>query len=236
MTDGPVAGSGDGGTVIAVFDMDRTITRHGTFSPFLISACRSRPWRLLYLPLILLHMLRYKLGGLTRKELKERMQALLLGTAGLDQLEDYVGRYIQRLVATGIRPGAVARIAHHKAAGHKLVMATASMDYYAAPIGALLGFDLVVATRSTHDNAGRLAARIEGENCYGAPKLDMLKVALAGDLGAHDPPHIVAYSDHSSDLPMLAWASERGEAVAVNPSSSLRRVAVERGYEIVDWG
>ena len=232
MTDGSV----DGGNVIAVFDMDRTITRHGTFSPFLISACRSRPWRLLYLPLILLHMLRYKLGGLTRKELKERMQALLLGTAGLDQLEDYVGRYIQRLVATGIRPGAVARIAHHKAAGHKLVMATASMDYYAAPIGALLGFDLVVASRSTRDNAGRLAARIEGENCYGEAKLDMLKVALDGDLGAAVPPHIVAYSDHSSDLPLLVWASERGEAVAVNPSRSLRRIAVERGYEIVDWG
>lgn len=236
MSDGPV----DGGNVIAVFDMDRTITRHGTFSPFLISACRSRPWRLLYLPLIVLNMLRYKLGGLTRKELKERMQALLLGAAGLDQLEDYVGRYIQRLVATGIRPGAVARIAHHKAAGHRLVMATASMDYYAAPIGALLGFDLVVATRSTHDNVGRLAARIEGENCYGEAKLDMLKVALAdileSDLGAAVPPHIIAYSDHSSDLPLLDWASERGEAVAVNPSRSLRRIAVERGYEIVDWG
>lgn len=233
MTDSSV----DGGNVIAVFDMDRTITRHGTFSPFLISACRSRPWRLLYLPLIILHMLRYKLGGLTRKELKERMQALLLGAAGLDQLEGYVGRYIQRLMARGMRPGALARIAHHKAAGHRLVMATASMDYYAAPIGALLGFDLVVATRSTRDDAGRLAAGIAGENCYGAPKLDMLKVALADILDdAGQPPQIVAYSDHSSDLPLLEWADETGEAVAVNPSRSLRRIAAARGYEIVDWG
>lgn len=227
-------GSVDGANVIAIFDMDRTITRNGTFSPFLISACRSRPWRLLYLPLIVLHMLHYKLGGLTRKGLKEHMQALLLGAAGLDQMEGYVGRFIRRLVERGIRPGAVARIAHHKAAGHRLVMATASMDYYAAPIGALLGFDLVVATRSTHDEAGRLAARIEGENCYGEPKLDMLKVALA-DIsgGAGQPPHIVAYSDHSSDLPLLEWADE---AVAVNPSGSLRRIAAERGFEIVDWG
>lgn len=232
MSDGSVAG----GNVIAVFDMDRTITRHGTFSPFLISACRRRPWRLLYLPLVILHMLRYKLGSLTRKELKERMQALLLGAAGLEQLEGYVGRYIRRLMARGMRPGALARIAHHKAAGHRLVMATASMDYYAAPIGALLGFDLVVATRSTRDGAGRLAAGIAGENCYGAPKLDMLKVALADILDDAGPsPQIVAYSDHSSDLPLLEWASETGEAVAVNPSASLRRIAAERGYEIVDW-
>lgn len=222
--------------VIAVFDMDRTITRRGTFSPFLISACRRRPWRLLYAPLILLHMLRYKFGGLTRKALKERMQALLLAGAGLDQLEGHVARFIQRLIAKGLRPGALEQIALHRAAGHKLVMATASMDYYAAPIGALLGFDLVVATRSTHDDAGRLAAAIAGENCYGAPKLDMLKAALAADLEAGERPNIVAYSDHVSDMPLLDWASERGEAVAVNPSMALRRVAGERGFEVVDWG
>lgn len=228
-----------GGNLVAIFDMDRTITRQGTFSPFLISACRRRPWKLLYLPLIALHMLRYKLGGLTRKGLKERMQGLLLAGAGLDELEGYVGRFVQRLVAGGIRPGAVARIAYHKEAGHQLVMATASMDYYAAPIGALLGFDLVVATRSSQDGAGHLTAAIEGENCYGAPKLHMLRAALdgfpgitEGDDGSQEPRRIVAYSDHVSDLPLLDWADE---AVAVNPSAALRRIAAERGFEIVDW-
>jgi phosphoserine phosphatase len=108
------------------------------------------------------------------------------------------------------------------------------MDYYAAPIGALLGFDLVVATRSTHDGTGHLAARIEGENCYGAPKLDMLRAALA-DIsdGAQQPLHIVAYSDHASDLPLLDWADE---AVAVNPSPALRRIAAARGFPVDDWG
>ncbi|MCH8863491.1 MAG: haloacid dehalogenase-like hydrolase, partial [Proteobacteria bacterium] len=75
---------------------------------------------------------------------------------------------------------------------------------------------------------------IEGANCYGEPKLEMLKVALADSAGGGgQPPHIVAYSDHSSDLPLLEWADE---AVAVNPSASLRRIATERGFEIVDWG
>lgn len=226
-----MTGEAEGANLVAVFDMDRTITRHGTFTPFLISACLKRPWRLLYLPLIILHMLRYKLGGLTRKELKERMQELLLAGVGLDQLEGHVGRFIRKLVAGGLRPGALAKIAYHREAGHKLVMATASMDYYAAPIGALLGFDLVVATRSTHDAAGRLTAAIEGENCYGSPKLDMLQAALGNDYGRR-----IAYSDHVSDLPLLDWADEAGDAVAVNPSPALRRVAEERGLKIVDWG
>ena len=220
--------TGSGGAVVAVFDMDRTITRHGTFTPFLISTCRRRPWKLLYLPLIILHMLRYKLGGITRKALKERMQGILLAGAGLDELEGYVGRFIKRLIASGLRPGAVAKIQEHKEAGHKLVMATASMDYYAAPIGALLGFDLVIATRSTHDDSGRLTAVIAGENCYGAPKLDMLLAAIGGEHG-----HRVAYSDHVSDMPLLDWADE---AVAVNPSAALRKTARARDLRIVDWG
>jgi HAD superfamily phosphoserine phosphatase-like hydrolase len=165
------------------------------------------------------------------------MQGLLLAGAGRDEMEAHVGRFLKRLLAGGLRPGALAKIAEHKAAGHRLVMATASMDYYAAPIGALLGFDLVVATRSTRDGAGHLAAAIEGENCYGMPKLDMLRLALAGALegdgGAGERPRIVAYSDHVSDLPLLDWADE---AVAVNPSPALRRGAAERGFSIVDWG
>lgn len=219
------------GTLIAVFDMDRTITRHGTFSFFLISACRSRPWKLLYLPLIVLHMLRYKLGNLTRKQLKERMQGLLIVGAGREQMERYVGQFVGKLVADGLRPGALAQIRQHREAGHTLVMVTASMDYYAAPIGALLGFDLVVATRSTHDDAGCLMAVIAGENCYGQPKMDMLLAALDKGSGP-----TIAYSDHVSDLPLLDWASETGEAIAVNPSAALKRVAKARGFEIVDWG
>lgn len=217
-----------GESVIAVFDMDRTITRNGTFSPFLLSTCRRRPWKLLFVPLIILHMLRYKLGNLTRKQLKERMQGLLIAGAGREQMERYVGHFVGKLVADGLRPGALAQIQRHKEAGHTLVMATASMDYYAAPIGALLGFDLVVATRSSHDETGRLMATIAGENCYDQPKVEMLQAALDNASGA-----TIAYSDHVSDLPLMDWADE---AIAVNPSAALRRVAATRGFEIVDWG
>lgn len=219
------------GDIIAIFDMDRTITRNGTFSPFLLSTCRRRPWKLFYVPLIIIHMLRYKLGNLSRKQLKERMQGLLIAGTGREEMERYVGDFVGRLVAGCLRPGALAQIRRHREAGHMLVMATASMDYYAAPIGALLGFDLVVATRSTHDETGRLLPAIAGENCYGPPKVDMLQTALDSSSGV-----TFAYSDHVSDMPLLDWASETGEAIAVNPSAALRRMAVTRGFEIVDWG
>ena len=42
-------------TDLAIYDMDRTITRHATYTPFLLHcAARRAPWRLLLLPFVIL--------------------------------------------------------------------------------------------------------------------------------------------------------------------------------------
>ena len=39
---------------LAIYDMDRTVTRHATYTPFLLHcAVRRAPWRLLFLPLVI---------------------------------------------------------------------------------------------------------------------------------------------------------------------------------------
>jgi phosphoserine phosphatase len=40
------------------------------------------------------------------------------------------------------------------------------------------------------------------------------------------------YSDHASDAPVLEWADE---PFAVNAHDKLRRLALQRGWPIVDW-
>jgi hypothetical protein len=45
---------------LAIYDMDRTVTRHATYTPFLLHcALRRAPWRLLLLPIVALSMLAY---------------------------------------------------------------------------------------------------------------------------------------------------------------------------------
>ena len=45
---------------LAIYDMDRTLTRRATYTPFLVHcALRRAPWRLLFAPLVLLSMLAY---------------------------------------------------------------------------------------------------------------------------------------------------------------------------------
>jgi Rrf2 family protein len=47
-------------TDFAIYDMDRTVTRRATYTPFLIHcALRRAPWRLLLLPFVIVSMLAY---------------------------------------------------------------------------------------------------------------------------------------------------------------------------------
>ena len=65
---------------LAIYDMDRTITRRATYTPFLIhAATRLAPWRLALMPVVLLAMLAYVLKLIDRGRLKEINYTLLIG-------------------------------------------------------------------------------------------------------------------------------------------------------------
>lgn len=220
---------------LAVYDMDRTITRQATYTPFLLHcAMRRAPWRLLFLPFVALSMLAYAARLIDRARLKEINHHLLLGRSiHARDLKPLVQSFANRQLATKIRPGARSAIARDKAEGRRLVLATASYRLYADAIAEGLGFDDVIGTGSVIGLDERVHARIAGENAYGEAKMRMIAewVEKSGLKGAHR--HVRFYSDHVSDRPAFEWADE---PVAVNPHGKLRRLAEERGWEIVDWG
>ena len=220
---------------LAIYDMDRTVTRRATYTPFLLHcALRRAPWRLLFLPLVAGSMLAYVARLIDRATLKEINHRLLLGrTIHPRDLVPLVDSFAARQLATNIRPGARAAIARDHAEGRRLVLATASYRLYADAIADRLGFDDVIGTGSITGLDERVHARIAGENCYGPAKLRMIAdwVDASGLKGTHG--HVRFYSDHVSDRPAFEWADE---AVAVNPHGKLRRLAEQRGWAIEDWG
>jgi HAD superfamily hydrolase (TIGR01490 family) len=220
---------------LAIYDMDRTVTRHATYTPFLLHcAIRRAPWRLLFLPLVALSMLAYALRLIDRARLKEINHHLLLGAKIHPRaLEPLVHGFAERQVVTNIRPGARRAIQRDKAEGRRLVLATASYRLYADAIAERLGFDDVIGTGSIIGLDERVHAKIAGENCYGPAKLRMIAdwVEQSGLKDAHG--HVRFYSDHVSDQPAFEWSDE---PVAVNPHGKLRRLAERRGWAIEDWG
>ncbi len=219
---------------LAIYDMDKTITRKATYTPFLVhAALRLGPWRLLTLPLVCLSVLGYAVRLIGRARLKEINYLLLVGRGvAPDRLEPVIQSFADRQIATNIMPGARASIAADRAAGRRLVMATASYRIYAAAIAERLGFKDVIATATSLDAQGRIIARIEGSNCYGDSKLAMIQAWLEREGLMRDAVHIRFYSDHVSDAVVHRWSDE---AVAANAHDRLLQVAHAEGWEIVDW-
>jgi HAD superfamily phosphoserine phosphatase-like hydrolase len=218
---------------LAIYDMDRTVTRGPTFGPFLWHALwRLAPWRALLAPLAGLATIAYAAKLIDRARLKEWNYRLLIGHVAPARLEKIVQGFADRQVATNILEGARARIAADKAAGRRLVLATASYRLYAAAIARRLGFDDVIATDTRIDASGRTLAWIDGRNCYGIAKLDMIEAWLEREGLARDAVHIRFYSDHVSDAPVHHWSDE---AFATNAHARLIKVARDEGWEVLDW-
>jgi HAD superfamily hydrolase (TIGR01490 family) len=219
---------------LAIYDMDRTVTRHATYTPFLIHcALRRAPWRLLFLPLVILSMLVYAARRIDRGRLKEINHALLLGRAIHPRdLKPLVDSFAQATVARNVRPGALKALARDRAEGRQLILATASYRLYADAIAERLGFDHVIGTGSIIGLDDRVRAEIEGENCFGEAKMRMIAdwVEKSGLTGRHG--HVRFYSDHASDQPVFEWSDE---PVAVNPHNRLAKLAAERGWRVENW-
>jgi HAD superfamily hydrolase (TIGR01490 family) len=219
---------------LAIYDMDRTITRNATYTPFLIhAALRLSPWRLVLLPGVIGAMLAYLLKLVDRGRLKEINYTLLVGRGiAPERLEPVIESFADKQIASNILPGARASIEADRAAGRRLVMATASYRIYAAAIAERLGFKDVIATETTLDAQGRIVAKIDGLNCYGDVKLQMIQAWLEREGLSREAVHIRFYSDHVSDSVVHRWSDE---PVATNAHDRLIRLAKAEGWEIHDW-
>lgn len=215
---------------IAVFDLDGTLSRRDLFLAFLAHAVRrtgpARPLRAAALPVL---TARYALRGITNDRLKAAYLDAVLGGRTRATIEGLAEAFADRAVAREMKPAALAAVQRHRRAGDRLVLASASLDVYVAPIARRLGFDDAIATRIAWTADGRVAGGLDGPNLRGPSKLDAVRAAVPGWDGAR----VTAYSDHESDEALLAAAAE---AVAVDPTPGLARIAAGRGWTIMRWG
>ncbi|MEO7837109.1 MAG: HAD-IB family hydrolase [Acidimicrobiales bacterium] len=193
-----------GPRTLAVFDLDGTLTRRDTLLPFLRRVSGRRRTALALLAAAPL-LMRSRAGGPGAEKAshgsKQAVIGRLLAGRELVALTAEALAFAGEVVAGGLRPDALPRIDEHRRSGDELVMVTASPELYAAPIGALLGFDVVLGTRLEVTAEGRLTGRISGLNCRGTEKVARL-AAWSGP-----GPHVIhAYGDSSGDRDLLAGA------------------------------
>ncbi|MEI9425136.1 HAD-IB family hydrolase [Mesorhizobium sp. Cs1299R1N1] len=218
MTEGAPAGR----AVIAVYDLDGTITRSDTFVPFLLGFLARNPWRVFRCGLLPFYALAFRSGLCGNSFAKQKFLAAICGGASRKALADHSAEFAAAVVRGGLLPGALASIEAHRTRGDRLILISASLDLYVDVIARHLRFDDVIASKTR-------GGRLDGENCYGASKVARLKALLAMD--THET-QVIAYSDHASDLPLLAVADV---GYVVNPKPAMRRLAEANGLPVLNW-
>jgi phosphatidylglycerophosphatase C len=187
------------GRPVVAFDLDGTLTRGDTLVPFLRRACgtgtTARAVLGESLPIV------RSLLARSRHDAKEALLVRLLGGEEEAALREDAEAYARLVVASRLRPGAWDRVDWHRRCGHRLVLVSASPELYVAPVGRLLAFDAVLATRLEVGPDGRLTGRIEGRNCRGAEKAARLRTWMGTGACL-----LYAYGDSAGDRELLALA------------------------------
>jgi HAD superfamily hydrolase (TIGR01490 family) len=164
-------------------------------------------------------------------DLMERMRRQITAmTTGWDVtvVHDIVREALHDIVDPLVYAEAADLIEAHRAAGREIVIVSSSGAEMVGPIGEMLGVDRVVATRMVTVD-GKYTGEIDFY-AYGENKAAAMR-ELAAEKG-WDLADCWAYSDSSTDLPMLETV---GHPTAVNPDRGLRKVAAERGWPVLEF-
>ena len=207
---------------IALFDLDGTLIAWDCQLLFRHFVLRRQPWRGIFLPVFLAFL---PLAGVLGAGGMKRVFLSYLWQMDRETLAQYSREFAVSLMPT-IYPELREKLERHRAAGHLLILASASPEFYVAEIGRELGFDL---TLGTPVKLGPFFPNLI--NHKGAAKVERLKQRLPAayfENGMLRRCH--GYTDSRADLPMLALC---GSATVVNPSPSLTALAEESGWEIV---
>lgn len=169
----------------------------------------------------------YMFSGMSSAEMDSTRDQLSQIVAGwsVEEVRRITSETMHTVVAPAIYTEARELIAYHKAAGHKIVIISASAIQLVEPIAQELGIEHVVATEMEVKD-GRFTGNIT-RYLKGDAKAEA--IVELGERFNLDLANSYAYSDSATDIPML---SQVGNPVAVNPDRAMKKHALEHGWDI----
>lgn len=149
----------------------------------------------------------------------------------LEEAQAAHARFMREVVQPAIRPQALALLQKHRDAGHRIVIITATNEFVTRPIAQALGVQELIAVELERDAQGRYSGEILGIPSMREGKVKRLQQWLDAQGLDWDGVESTFHSDSCNDLPLLERVNH---PVATNPDATLRAVAHERGWPILD--
>ena len=145
-----------------------------------------------------------------------------------DWLRELAGPLFENVIRPTIYPAAKPLIEADRREGFRPVLISGALDFALEPVVRYFGFEKVICNRLAYrDGAatGEIAPPLIAEE---EKVTAMEKSCRESSTGMAESK---AYSDSSSDVPMLEAV---GSPAAVNPDRRLKKIALERGWPVLD--
>ncbi len=146
----------------------------------------------------------------------------------VERLLSWRERYLEECVRPRVAEGAFDLLASHRAAGHTLMIITATSHFLTEPIAHFLGVDVLLATEPEMLN-GCFTGLVQGIPCLREGKVQRLEEWLSET--DEQLAESWFYSDSNNDLPLLERVDH---PVTVHPDPILKTHARRRGWPIVN--
>jgi len=175
-------------------------------------------------------MQQYNEGQLSVTQAAEFMLGLLAAHRPTD-LAAWHEQFMAEVIRPAIYESALDLVRGHLEANDLCAIVTATNHFVTAPIARAFGITHLIATEPQY-LAGRYTGHIAGVPSFQEGKVTRVRDWLAGmGLAFDDFDTSWCYSDSINDVPLLDAVSH---PVATNASASLRALAQERGWRILD--
>lgn len=186
---------------LVFFDFDGTITKDDSllkFIRFVVGDTRFIIGLITLSPTLTL----YKLKLIPNYKAKQKMLSYFFKGCSEEYFKKVANEYSLNHIDKILRPKAMEKIQWHKEKGHKVVVVSASIDYWLRSWCEKNDLELIATQLEI--KYGVVTGNLLTKNCYGIEKVNRIKELY----NLNDFEYIYAYGDSSGDKEMLSIANE----------------------------
>lgn len=188
----------------AIFDVDKTIISIDSMFHFVDYGLRRYPALIYRLPAILWFTFLYKAGIVSVEKVK---RAYFKGIERMS--EEDLKHFFKTRLQTAIFAEANEEMHKRKREGYIVLLVTASPHAYMKFFQELACVDHVIGTQLVRRPNGGYTSIIDGSNCKGEEKVRRIMEYLKGQNQIIDYDQSCAYSDSTSDMPIMELVAKR---------------------------
>lgn len=210
----------------AFFDLDLTLTDRDTFRSFLRFQYIKNHGNWILVPKVISCGILRKFRFISLQTFKEKA-LVCLNNKSKSEIEKIGKYFFENFLLHCFRKPVVQKLKWHQKNKHLTYLVSASPDFYLTHVSDFLKSDGYECSKLAYRN-GRFIGEFKGNDCIEGQK--KWRVEILSKKKFIDLKKSYAYSDHTSDLPLLESV---GHPIAVSPTNHLRKIALKRGWEIM---